>query len=500
MLLDFARDLNPVRKVAALERDVIRVLVTIRLAMNQAAPINRFPPEILTRTLEFREGDRDLISATQVCHRWRSALSAAPSLWTEVVFRDSGRVLTYLTRSKALPIDASFKPTRRSFETWKFDPEDFYTSRIPWIGRVKSLDIGGDEEQIEAIVRRLCLPAPLLQCLKFDGRPNRSMVWRSVGAVGFPHNFLGGQVPSLQSLSFNSISPTPTIRLPLPNLTSFTWIDKDSKVTLKELLTLLMSAPLLEVMNIHLRIRSVSTAERTTVVTLNKLRELTWSNSGGSFSLTSCLIAPELHWLSLRVAPAPESTQSDLASILPPHAGHFPLLVEPTEMRYITRRGYRTCDFTSETGYMRINVLPRNYDDATHWLSRDTPISFKRTRRVIMEEDYPQLGEIPTEEFESLESLELDWGAAAYFSMMRPYRLTLSGAPIIPFPTLSELRATYNANLPLNALVEVLMERKQAGHGIETVRIRGECAEPVGELRSKLKELVGELAFDLVGP
>jgi len=468
--------------------------------MNQNAPINRLPPEILTRTLEFREGDKDLISATQVCHRWRSALSSAPSLWTEVVFRDSNRrVLTYLTRSKALPIDVSFKPTRASFETWKFDPEDLYASRIPWIDRMKSLDIGGDEEQIEAIVRRLCLPAPLLQCLKFDGRPNRTLVWRISGVVYFPPNFLGGQAPSLQSLSFNSISPNPTIRLPLPNLTSFTWIDKASRTIVKDLLTLLTSAPLLDVMNIHLRILHVSTAERTTVVTLNRLRELTWSNSGGSFSLTSCLIAPELHWLSLRVVPDPGSAQSDLADILPLNASHFPLLVEPTEMRYTTRRGTRSCNLSSAMGYIRITVLQEDYDDANHsfaWLSWNTPISFRRTKRLVMEEDYPQLGDIPIEQFESLESLELVGGADIRFLLLQPYRLTLSGALVVPFPTLLELQITSDASLSLGALAGVLMERKQAGYGVKTVRIRGECAEPIEELISKVKEFVGELVLD----
>jgi len=470
--------------------------------MNQNTPINRLPPEILTKTLEFRKSDKDLIYATQVCHRWRSTLSSAPSLWTEVVFRDSSsRVLTYLTRSKTFPIDVSFKPTRVSFETWKFDPEDLYASRIPWVNRMKSLDIGGDEEQIEAIVRRLCLPAPLLQCLRFDGRPNRTLVWRTPGAVYFPPNFLGGQAPSLQSLSFNSISPNPTIRLPLPNLTSFTWIDKASKVTIKDFLTLLTSAPLLEVMDIHLQVRSVSTAERTTVVALNKLRELTWSNSGGTFSLTSCLIAPELNWLSLRVIPAPGYAQSDLADILPLHAGHFPLLVEPTEMRYTTRRGRRSCNFSSTMGHIGITVLPGSYNDATHsfaWLSRNTPISFRQTKQLVMEEDFPPLGEIPIERFESLESLELVGGAGIRFLLMRPYRPTLNGALVVPFPTLLELHTTSDASLPLDALAEVLMERRQAGYGLETVRIRGECAEPTEELVSKMKESVGELVLDLV--
>jgi hypothetical protein len=478
----------------------MRILVTIRSAMNQTAPINCLPPETLTRALEFREDDKDLISATHVCQRWRSALSSSPSLWTNVVFRDSHRVLTYLTRSKTLPIDVSFKPVRISFEAWKFSPKDLFISRIPWVDRVKSLHIRGDEEHIEAITRRLCLPAPLLQHMKFDGIPNRNLIRRTPGAVHFPHNFLGGQAPSLQSLSFESISPTPIITFPLSSLTSLTWIDRDSTATVKDLLTILTSAPLLEVMTVHLQVRSVSTAERMTVVTLDNLRELSWSNSGGTFSLMSCLIAPELRCLNLRVTLATNSSQSDLASILPPHGGHFPLLVEPTEMRYASRSGTRWCHFTSATSHIGITVVPGNCPDVArsfNWLSQDTPISFRRTKQLVIEEGYPPLGGIPIEQFESLESLELVGGANICFSLLRPYHHALSDALVAPFPTLLKLQATSNAHLPLDPLAVVLRERKQAGYPIETARIRGGWVVPREELTAKMRESVDELVLEL---
>ena len=472
--------------------------------MNQTAPINRLPPEVLARALEFREDDKDLIFATHVCQQWRSTLLSAPSLWTGVVFRDSGRadhVLAYLTRSKASPIDVSFKPTRASFETWKFDPEDLFTSRIPWVDRVKSLYIRGDEEHIETIVKRLCLPAPLLQRLEFDGVPNRSLVGRTAGAVRFPHNFLGGRAPSLQDLSFDSISPTPIIKLPLSNLTSFTWSDRDSGATVKDLITLLKSTPLLEVMNIRFQLLSGPITELTTIVTLNKLRELTWSNTGGTFSLITCIIAPQLNWLSLRLVPMYSSQRNDLANILPPHADHFPLLTEPTAVRYTTRRGTRVCLLTSATGYIRITttLMVDNNPTPITWFSRNTPLSFKQTKQLVMEADHPPLGEIPIEQFEGLESLELVDCADMYSSLMLPYHHTLGGALVVPFPALLELQITSNINLPLDELAEILKERKQAGCGVGTVRIRGECTESVEELTAKMEEFVGELILELLG-
>jgi len=114
-----------------------------------------------------------------------------------------------------------------------------------------------------------------------------------------------------------------------------------------------------------------------------------------------------------------------------------------------------------------------------------------------MEADYPPLGEIPIDQFESLESLELVDCTNMYSSLMLPYRHRLSGALVIPLPTLLELQTTSNAALPLDELAEVLRERKEAGHGVATVRIRGVCAEPAEELIAKMKEFVGELILEL---
>lgn len=123
---------------------MVQVLVTIRLAMNQTVPINCLTPEIPVRTFEFRGGVKVLISSTRVCQRWRSTPSCSPSLWTQVMFRDSHRtdqVLGYPTRYKPLPINISFKPICVSFETWTFDPGDLFTSHMPWVDRTKSSDI-----------------------------------------------------------------------------------------------------------------------------------------------------------------------------------------------------------------------------------------------------------------------------------------------------------------------------------------------------------------------
>lgn len=133
------------------------------------------------------------------------------------------------------------------------------------------------------------------------------------------------------------------------------------------------------------------------------------------------------------------------------------------------------------------------------WFSRNTPLSFKQTKQLVMEADHPPLGEIPIEQFEGLEGLELVDCADMYSSLMLPYHHTLGGALVVPFPALLELQITSNINLPLDELAEILKERKQAGCGVGTVRIRGECTESVEELTAKMEEFVGELILELLG-
>jgi len=116
---------------------------------------------------------------------------------------------------------------------------------------------------------------------------------------------------------------------------------------------------------------------------------------------------------------------------------------------------------------------------------------------MTMEVDHPPLGDLPIEQFESLETLELVNGGNIYFLLAQPRRDSFSGALVIPFPALRELRITFDSNLSLNVLAEVLMERKQAGHVVETVRIRGVCSKYMDGPITRMREFLGELVSEL---
>jgi len=116
---------------------------------------------------------------------------------------------------------------------------------------------------------------------------------------------------------------------------------------------------------------------------------------------------------------------------------------------------------------------------------------------MTMEVDHPPLGELPIEKFESLETLELVNGGNTYFSLVRPYRHSASSPLVIPFPALRELQITFDPNISLDTLAKVLMARKQAGHGVETARIRGVCSNFMDGPITKMREFLGELVLEL---
>jgi len=107
------------------------------------------------------------------------------------------------------------------------------------------------------------------------------------------------------------------------------------------------------------------------------------------------------------------------------------------------------------------------------------------------------LGEIPIEQFESLETLEVVGGGNIFFPLAQPYSDTSSGAQVVPFPALLELQITPDSHTSLYILASVLMGRKQAGYGVETLRIRGKCRKSMGGPIAKMREFVGELVLEL---
>lgn len=461
--------------------------------MNQARPINRLPPEILAKILEFRQSEEDLIMATHVCGLWRDTLTSTPYLWTKIDFEDIVRASAFLERSRAALIDVTVAKTR-SF----LGPEAVFLGAIPWVARMKSLYIHAEEEQIKTIAKRLCLPTPNLRSLTLKGRSGRfpSMGNTGGGAIYIPHEFLGRRAPLLRSLTFSSISPSVVFNFPLPQLTHIDWVAETAYVAIEELLDLLASSPLVEIIKMHVRVRRTRSHEPLKQVTLRKLRRLDWGDHEGSISLMTCLIAPELFDLGLKVTRNPQHSHITLSTFLPLHGSNFPLLVEPKGLEYVYRPASRTCHFSYEKASVSVREIPTTRagnPTIGRWLSPNTPISFERTLELTVEgaDGCPPLDDIPIHQFENLRKLTLVGETDTLAPMIRPNH-GISGRSV-PCPLLSEVYIVpKNSNFPLGMLTQALRERREAGHGVKTARISGKYRCLEGEMK-ELRKFVDEL-------
>ena len=469
-----------IEKVLALEQQIVQILALVRSARNLTVAVNRLPPEVLAKVLSFRHDDRDLISATHVCERWRSILLSTPLLWTEVVFGGPDRTFAYLERSKLTPLRVSICGSRL----------DSSIGDMSWIDRINSLCISGNKEQIESTAGQLCLPAPLLQSLSFSKPPGPQNWMAESHSIHIPTGFLFQHVPSLQNLAFLSISPSPVTGIPLQRLTNLRWTN--SKVAIKDLFVLLGSAPLLEVIILEFG-GSLMPVEPRKLITLSKLRKLVWVLRG-RFSLMRFLVTPELNDLSIRLNY--DNTRSDPSIILHPRRGHIPLLAEPTALRYVCHDFTRTWHFAYTGGRFTLSESPElpPWDSPTdRWLSPSTPISFGSMKELVVEgfNGYPLPGNIPIEQFESLESLKLVGEVDRLIEILRPNGNTINGTLPVPFLSHLELHPVlFGCKFPSRVLVEILRDRKVAGYGVKAVRIAGECPHRVVTRLTRLVDVL----------
>lgn len=108
-------------------------------------------------------------------------------------------------------------------------------------------------------------------------------------------------------------------------------------------------------------------------------------------------------------------------------------------------------------------------------------------------------GNIPIEQFESLESIRLVGEVATLLHIMRPTGKTSSNTLPVPFLSYLELHSTIDrGDFPFEVLTEILRERKEAGHGVKAVRITGEYRECSSEEISELVKFVDALILDQI--
>jgi len=199
----------------------------IRSWRNRITPINQIPPEILALIPDFWDVDKrdeDVIALTHVCRGWRELFVSCPSLWANLDCVDEDKTRVYVERSKSSPISLSLHSDYVALR----DLFEF----IPGItGRLRSLDINLDPEDLQLVSVHLSRRAPLLEVLSI----------RSCGDPVLSSVLFDGDLSSLRELHLREIRT----KLPwrnMVNLTSFT-LTHESPISVNRFLDFFESAP-----------------------------------------------------------------------------------------------------------------------------------------------------------------------------------------------------------------------------------------------------------------
>jgi hypothetical protein len=285
-------------------------------------PVNRLPPEILSKILQHRGCGQDLIMATHVCRYWRSVLISDQSLWTSYQFsstHDVDRTLAYLKRCEAMTID--IKINLKDLQNL-----DVLQHLVPHIARTKSFIIEGSSDVFTASSILLCERVPSLEYLSM--RVNEHTVYTLKHSVRALNNFLGQQAPSLRSVVFDSICPLLGSPFQLPSLTDLdlNLPDNAGPIRMSSLFRLLSNCPRLQKACIAIHCKILQDVTLDQVVSLDSLVKLVYTcHTSGRF--TPFLKLPRLK--SLHIA-LDAGKVDHLADILP-HSSHT-LLSEATSM------------------------------------------------------------------------------------------------------------------------------------------------------------------------
>jgi hypothetical protein len=228
----------------AIQLEAKHALSKIHTSMNTFSKINRLPPEILALIPSSLTSDKDLVSATHVCRRWRNAIIASPPLWSfldnDTMHRDL--VAASMDRCGCTPLDVSFSseldkniPFLKRVVLHSSHIRKMRIPCIPWL-------------QIAEISDAFDAPLPLLRDVELDFCDDEA-----AAPLPFQRRFLAGatNLVSLDLSDDGTLSGT-LLHFVIPTLTHLKLSFTSRTPTVGELLEPLRTSPLIE----DLRIRS----------------------------------------------------------------------------------------------------------------------------------------------------------------------------------------------------------------------------------------------------
>ena len=99
--------INRTSQIDSLEaraRDVLKLIPSLR---NLLQPVNRLPPETISRIARYfiNRGAKLMIPLTHVCRYWRESIISTPENWASISSGDGNLAVLSLQRAKAAPLD-----------------------------------------------------------------------------------------------------------------------------------------------------------------------------------------------------------------------------------------------------------------------------------------------------------------------------------------------------------------------------------------------------------
>ena len=248
-------------QVDRLEQDASEVLRLVRAVKNTIAPINRIPPELLSLIPQYWtiSKDKDLVALTHVCWRWRETFTGCPSLWTRLDCKHAEKTRAFIERSASLPLEIKHPQYEDQYDL------DAIPLVGPHAGRVVSIEIGGEEEDLFwSFVEHFSCPVPLLRDLNISFNLDNPPTLNDA--------LFDGNLSSLCTLSVTGFF----LRLPrrdLSNLTTLAlnWVPGDD-ISLTQLLDVFVNAPILNEVDLDHAIPDSSDAPPGRMVSLPHLK------------------------------------------------------------------------------------------------------------------------------------------------------------------------------------------------------------------------------------
>ena len=435
----------------------------------------------MSRVLEYRARERDLVKATHVCQYWRSTLTSSPTLWSCSWFHtspDFDRILTYLERSKSAPIDVNINTSCP-------DDLDIVKYFIPHIARTRSLIIC--ESYTQPVSFLFCNPAPSLQRLEIHAL-NKDFVC-------LPENFLGQQPSSLRFVSFNGICPTFETFFPLPNLTEFhLYLHRGmGPFSMSALFRFFSDSPLLQKVYIGITGQTIQDIPLDQVISLESLVELEYTHNLGDRVLPY-LRLPRLKQFRVLTSIEPGEVQR-LADILP-YDGSI-LLAGVTRMSYYSDARSLRVDLSGNEVGVSFVASCTIENPSVDWFSDQTCIPFGQIEDLEVDGHSTDMNfHVNALVFENLRVLRIiRWERQLSERLLRMLHPDLGTG--VPCRSLRKIECTCwtSSESLLRSLASLVKKRKRAGHRLELVCLPF-VQESNQDLMEELREHVGEVLAD----